>query len=202
MYYGGVDAHLSYLTVAVVDKQGEVVWQGALSTRTPERILKALARFRPLEVVVETCPAWPWIYDLVVPAGIRFHLANAKRLRVIASSAQKNDRVDALLLGRMLLAGLIPEAHARAGAQRDALRLVRHRAVLVRQRTTAANRIHAQLHQARLLLPRERLLRQETRAWLPEAALPRLPPEQQAVARSQLTLIDTLRHAHADDPGA
>jgi hypothetical protein len=33
-----------------------------------------------------TCPFWPWIYDLLVPEEIRFHLAHATRLRTIASS--------------------------------------------------------------------------------------------------------------------
>jgi len=192
MYYGGIDAHLSYLTVALVDKHGVVVWQGSLATRSPERILEALAPFRPLEVVVETCPFWPWIHELLTPAGIGFHLAHAQRLRAIASSAQKNDQVDALLLARMLLAGLIPEAYARSAAQREGLRLLRHRAGLVRLRTLAANRIHSQLHQSRLQLPREKLLRKEARAWLASEAWPRLQPEQRSLIESQLQLIDTL----------
>lgn len=192
MYYGGIDAHLNYLTVAVVDKQGAAVWQGSLSTRIPERIVEALAPFRPLDVVVETCPYWPWIHDLLTPTDVRFHLAHAKKLRAIAASSQKNDQVDALLLARMLLAGLIPEAHPRQAEQRERLRLLRHRAMLVRHRTAAANRIHAQLHQSRLFVPREKLLRRETRGWLAGEAWPRLEPEQQALVEGQLTLIDTL----------
>src|SRR6266567_271362 len=122
MYFAGLDAHLKYVTVAVLDRLGTIVLETTVSTREPERVLAVLAPFRPLEVVVETCPFWPWLYDLLVPAGIRFHLAHAKRLRAIATAPQKNDRVDARLLARMLLSGLIPEAYPRPGDQRELLR--------------------------------------------------------------------------------
>src|SRR5439155_1194530 len=155
MYFAGLDAHLKYVTVAVLDRAGAIVLETTVPTRTPERLLAVLAPFRPLEVVVETCPFWPWLYDLLVPAGIGFHLAHAKRLRAIATAPQKTDAVDARLLGRMLLSGLIPEAYPRPGDQRELLRLLRHRTTLVRYRTRLAGRIHSQLHQQRLTLPRE-----------------------------------------------
>ena len=79
----------------MLDRLGTLVLETTVPTREPERLLAVLAPFRPLEVVVETCPFWPWLYDLLVPAGIRFHLAHAKRLRAIATAPQKNDRVDA-----------------------------------------------------------------------------------------------------------
>ena len=96
------------------------------------------------------------------------------------------------LLARMLLSGLIPEAYPRPGDQRELLRLLRHRTTLVRFRTRLAGRIHSQLHQQRLLLPREQLLRQATRTWLRETAWPRLTTEQQAIVTTHLELIDHL----------
>jgi len=134
---------------------GKVALETTVSTKEPERPLAALAPYRPLEVVVETCPFWPWLYDLLVPAGIGFHLAHAKQLRAIAAAPQKSDAVDARLLARMLLSGLIPEAYPRSADQRELLRLLRHRTTLVRYRTRLAGRIHSQLHQQRLSLPRE-----------------------------------------------
>ena len=80
----------------------------------------------------------------------------------------------------MLLSGLIPEAYPRPAHQRELLRLLRHRMALVRQRTRLAGRIHSQLHQQRLSLPREKLLRVEAREWLHTTAWPRLTGEQQA----------------------
>ena len=65
MYFAGLDAHLKYVTVAVLDRLGTIVLETTVSTREPERLLAVLAPFRPLEVVVETCPFWPWLYDLL-----------------------------------------------------------------------------------------------------------------------------------------
>lgn len=192
MYFGGIDAHLRYLSLAVVDQGGSPVLEQTVSTREPERLLGLLATFQPIEVVVETCQFWPWIHDLLLPTGIRFHLAHAKELRAIAGSKRKTDSIDALLLARMLAAGLIPEAHPKTPKQREASRLVRHRAVLVKQRTGLVNRIHGQLHQSRLQLPREKLLRKESRSWLREHAWPRLQPEQRRLIQTHLRLIDTL----------
>ena len=99
---------------------------------------------------------------------------------------------DAVLLARMLLAGLIPEAYAKPRPQREALTLVRHRAVLVRQRTSPVNRIHAQLHQRQLALPRETLLRKRARGWLKTVAWPKLGSEQRVLVKTHLRLIDQL----------
>lgn len=79
----------------MLDRFGKQELSSRISTEEPDRLLDVLAPFRPLQVVVETCPFWPWIYDLLVPAGIDFHLANAKELRFIANAPQKKDAVDA-----------------------------------------------------------------------------------------------------------
>jgi transposase len=192
MYYAGLDAHVRYLRIAVLDKDGNLVLESTIPSEDPERLVAELAPYRPLSVVVETSPSWPWIHDLLVAEGIRFHLAHAKHLRMIAHNAQKNDTVDARLLARMLLAGLIPEAYPRVGSQRDLLRLVRHHAWLVRNRTVLVNRIHAQLHERRLFLEREKLLRKEGRQWLKGVAWSRLTPEQQAMVTTHLELIEIL----------
>src|SRR2546425_1273533 len=87
---------------------------------------------------------------------------------------------------------LIPEAYPRPADQRVLLRLLRHRTALVRVRTRLAGRIHSQLHQQRLGLPREQLLRRATRAWLQETAWPRLTVEQRAIVTTHLELMDHL----------
>ena len=192
MYYGGLDVHTKYVTIAVVDKSGVKVLDSQISTREPAQLLAALAAFRPLTVVVEACGMWPWLYDLLVPAGIGFQLAHAKHLRAIAENAQKTDRVDAALLARMLLTGLIPPAYPKTPAQLETMRLVRHRSALVRERTRLANRIHGQLHQRNIALAREKLLRRDTREWLHTTVWPDLAPEQQAILETHFALIDHL----------
>ena len=84
-----------------------------------DRLDDLLAQYRPLEVVVEPSPAWPWLFDRLQERGIDFVLAHAKRLRVIAESNYKSDDIDAELLARMRLAGLIPEVHPTCIEQRE-----------------------------------------------------------------------------------
>jgi hypothetical protein len=98
MYYAGIDAHVRYLRIALLDKDGNLVLEATVSSEEPEQLVETLSGFRPLSVVVETCPAWPWIQELLVAEGIEFHLAHARDLRMIAHNAQKNDAVDARLL--------------------------------------------------------------------------------------------------------
>ena len=191
MYYAGIDAHAQYLQVVVLDKDGAVVSEGRVRVQERDAIGVYLAPFRPLQVVVETCPFWPWLRDQLETPGVGFQLANARELRAIAQHAQKNDAVDAHLLARMLLARLIPPAHAHAAAELEQLRLVRHYAWLVRYRTMCANRIHGQLHQSGIQLPRERLLNRKGKEEL-RSKQAFLSLEQRRLVRTHLALIHGL----------
>lgn len=188
MYYAGIDAHSEYLQVVVLDKLGAVVWEGRVTARERSRISAALSAYRPLKVVVETCPFWPWLRDELKAEGIDFVLAHAKQLRAIATNAQKNDAVDAHLLARMLLADLIPSAYAHESSSLERIRLVRHHAWLTRYRTMFANRIHGQLHQSGLSLERESLLRPRGRERLQGLAAV-LTAEQKRLVRTHLRMI-------------
>ena len=146
----------------------------------------------PWEVVVETSPAWPWLFDRLGERGIDFVLAHAKRLRVIAESNYKSDDIDAELLARMRLAGLIPEVHPKYIEQREQAVLLRNRARLVRERTRMVNRIHAQLHNVGLHLERGRLLTPDGRQWVRTVAWPLLGDERRLFADMQWELIDQI----------
>jgi transposase len=193
MYYAGIDAHRSYLTVAIVDASGALVRE---RKRVPigdgEPLLEALEGFRPLKAVVETCPFWPWIHDTLEPTEVGFHLAHASGVEAIAKSDVKTDEIDARMLARLLSVGLVPEVYAKPEEQRDLVRKVRHRKQLVRDRTKLVNRIHGHLHAQGLEIGRERLLREEGRRWLEEEAWAWLSGEQRRVVKSYLRLIDAV----------
>lgn len=190
----GVDAHTTYQVLVVVNNRAEVV-EGPVrvATEDADELLEILDRWTPLEMVVETSPTWPWLYDLVQGRrGIGFVLAHASKLRIIAKGNYKNDEIDAELLARMRLAGLIPEVHAKTIEQREQAVLLRHRRTLVQNRTAAVNRIHAQLHAVGLRLSRGRLLTREGRRWVKEEAWPVWGPEQCHLAETHFELIDQL----------
>jgi transposase len=193
MYYAGIDAHSEYLRVVVLDKDAVVVAEGSVPVRDRTRIAQYLLPYRPLKVVVETCPFWPWLRDELRGEGVKFTLAHAKQLRAIASNAQKNDAVDAHLLARMLVTDLIPIAHAHETSALEQIRLVRHHAWLTRYRTMFANRIHGQLHQSGFTLERESLLRPRGRERLKTLAS-RMSTEQKRLVRTHLIMIRSVDH--------
>ena len=194
MFVAGLDAHTRYVVLVVVDTNGaKVLGPVRIRTHERERLLTVLAPYRPLDVVVETSSAWPWLYDVLTPAGCRFVLAHARRLRAIAEANYKDDDVDAELLARMRLAGLIPEVHPSSREQRDWATLLRHRTTLVAERTRLANRIHAQLHRHGLHLERGRLLTRAGRQQVRTAAWPALTIEERALVRSHLRVVRGLQ---------
>src|SRR5712691_5451664 len=99
-YFAGIAADREYVSVAVLDRLGQVPLETTVPTGDPERLLATREPVRPLEVVVETCPCGPWLYDLLVSAGIGCHLAHAQQRRAIAAAPQQTDAVDARLLAR------------------------------------------------------------------------------------------------------
>jgi transposase len=151
-----------------------------------------LEPYRPLRVVVETSSAWPWVRAVVQAPDVTFVLAHAKRLRAIAEATYKSDDIDAELLARMDLAGLIPSVYATPDEQREWATLIRHRTTLVESRTPLVNRVHAQLHLRGLHLERGRLLTRAGWRWLRTDAWPRLSLEQRALVRSHRRLIREL----------
>ena len=119
MFVAGIDAHATYSVTCVVSKEGQLVsGPTRIKNRDADELSELLERYRPLEVVVETSPAWPWLFDRLAGKGVHFVLAHAKRLRIIAGSNYKSDDIDAELLARMRLAGLIPEVHPKSVEQR------------------------------------------------------------------------------------
>lgn len=193
MNVAGIDAHATYLVVAIVSKKGELVQKATrIANKEAARLIELFERFRPVEAVLETSPAWPWLHDLLTPEGHGFVLAHAKKLRVIAEANYKRDEIDAEILARMRLAGLIPEVHAKDIETREQAVLVRHRTRLVRLRTGAASRIHAELHSVGLYLERGRLLTKGGREWVRERAWPVFGPEQRRLVRTHWALIKGL----------
>lgn len=185
MFVVGIDAHTRYLVLVVVNKEGQLMLKPTrVVAGNASRLATVLAPFRPLTAVVETSSAWPWLEEVLQPLGITFVLAHARRLRAIAEANYKRDAVDAELLARMELAGLIPRVYPTPAPQREWATLLRHRAALVRERTVLVNRIHAQLHQVGLHLARGRLLTRVVQTWLKTEAWPQLKPEQRRLVRT------------------
>src|SRR5262249_254836 len=90
----------------------------------------------PFEVVVEATAAYEWFFLLIENLAYRLMLAHPKKLRVIAESTRKSDKIDAEVLGTFLAVGIIPESYPPSPRVREYRSLVRHRCRLQRRITS------------------------------------------------------------------
>ena len=75
-----------------------------------------------MQVTVEATSSYKWFVQLVESLAGREVLAHPKKLRVIAESTRKTDKLDAQVLAEFLSLDMIPQAH------RPSPRLHEHRA--------------------------------------------------------------------------
>lgn len=136
MNYVGVDLHKKTITVCVMDQARAVLQSRRLYCCQEEKIVECFARLSPATVVVEATASYEWFVRLIEPFAERVVLAHPSKLRVIAESTRKSDRLDAQVLAEFLALDMIPEAHRPTPRVRAHRSLVRHRQ-FVQQRITA-----------------------------------------------------------------
>jgi transposase len=144
MRYIGVDLHKRLLVACVMEAQGGrrvVVARGRWSNQDTKRITEFLREHMPCQVVIEATACYEWFVSLVEPLVDRVVLANPRKLRVIAESTRKTDKLDAQVLAEFLALGMIPESHRPSPRVREHRALVRHRCFLRRRTTSVKNKL-------------------------------------------------------------
>jgi transposase len=126
----GVDLHKKSITVCVMDQNRKVLARKTVNCKATDEIVDFFRKFRPFKVVVEATASYPWFVELVEPLADEVILANPKKLRVIAESTKKTDRLDAQILADFLVLDMIPRAYQPTPRQRQHRALVRHRQYL------------------------------------------------------------------------
>lgn len=140
MEHCGIDLHLKSSEVCVLDGAGKVSETSRIPTT--ERSLRRWFDGRePMRICIEASGLSPWVARLLTDLSHEVIVANAQRVRLIAESTLKNDRVDAQTLARLVRmdpALLCPIRHRSEGTQR--LRgMLRVRRTLVNSRTACLN---------------------------------------------------------------
>jgi transposase len=125
-----------------------------LLCRETERIKRFLAKHSPCQLVVETTIGYEWFAELTEPLVERLVLAHAGKMRIIAESTRKTDKIDAFVLAEFLAKDMIPEAWF------PTPRVRQHRA-LVRRRHKIQSRITSVKNSVRGILTRYNCDRQD-----------------------------------------
>ncbi len=83
-----------------------------------EAILAYFARLGPYEAVVEATASYEWFVQLIEPTAKRVVLAHPGKLRVIAESKNKTDKLDAQTLAEFLALDQVPVLASHAASSR------------------------------------------------------------------------------------
>jgi Transposase len=146
MGYVGVDLHRKRSHVVAMDPTGEVVLSRRMGN-APAEFLRIFGELdhQPIEVAFEATYGWSWFADLLADAGIAAHMAHPLATKAISAARGKTDAVDAKTLAHLLRTNLLAEAWIASPDAREARRLVRTCAGLVRMRSRVQSQLHALL---------------------------------------------------------
>jgi len=126
----GVDLHKKTIVLCVMDQDRKITHRRSFPCCDVESITAFFQNLGAFQVVVEATASYEWFVELVEPLAQKVVLANPKKLRVIAESNKKTDKLDAQVLAEFLARGMIPQAHRPTPRQREHRTLVRHRQYL------------------------------------------------------------------------
>jgi transposase len=143
MNFIGIDLHKQSISVCVMNQERRVVARKRLPCAAEPQILAFFQAHAPFQAVVEATASYEWLVQLIEPHTDRVILAHPQKLRVIAESVKKTDRLDAQVLAEFLAMDLIPQSHRPCPRLRAHRRLVRHREFLKGHQQSVRCRIRA-----------------------------------------------------------
>jgi transposase len=144
MRYVGVDLHKQSISLCVVELAGrerKIVERKRFACRDEEAIAAYFSRLGRYQAVVEATASYEWFVRLVEPSAERVVLAHPGKLRVIAESTKKTDKLDAQTLAEFLALDQIPESWRPTPRVREHRALVRLRSYVQGRITSVKNKL-------------------------------------------------------------
>src|SRR5687768_212083 len=144
MKYVGIDLHKKTISGCVVIKERgtkKIAARKRLECRDEAGIKSWFSELGKFEVVVEATASYEWFVKLVEPLAQRVVLAHPKKLRIIAESKRKSDKLDAQVLAEFLAGDEIPLAYRPCPRVREHRTLVRWRSFIQRRITSVKNKL-------------------------------------------------------------
>src|SRR3989454_5256322 len=139
-----LDVHRDFCEVAIKDESG-LRLAGRVKSSPEDARLLAQGRAPDDQVALEATGPALAIARILQPHVGRVVVANTRKLRAIAESKVKTDKLDASTLCELLAAGFLPAVFSPDEFTRALRRRLQRRSKLVRSRTRAKNECHAVL---------------------------------------------------------
>ena len=171
MFHVGLDVHLKYTTVCILDNNGKVYKRHtAKCIGEVAELLRSLPG--PSQVCYEASTGYGFIFEALLPVAKHIAVAHPGLLRLIYRSKQKNDRADAHKLAKLLYIGEVPTVHVPSANTRAWRELITFRRKLVEKRTRAKNGIRGLLRSLGIQAPpAAQLWTKKGVGWLSELTL-------------------------------
>lgn len=150
MKYVGADLHkesISLCVVVIVDGKRCVVARARHKCRNTAELRRWFEALGPFQLAVEATAAYEWLFLLIEDLADRLVLSHPKKLRVIAESTRKTDKIDAEVLATFLALDMLPQAYRPSPRVRQHRVLVRHRRWIIARITASKNKLRHKLAQ-------------------------------------------------------
>ena len=140
--FAGADLHKRVTQLAVLrDGQPPSQFRFPNDPKTVDGVLRKLPR--GTKIAVEATGSWWWFIEKARAMGHEVCLSHPKQTKAIAHARLKSDKVDAVMLARLLKADFLPTVWIPGEKERYVRELLAHRMRLVRNRTAVINELHA-----------------------------------------------------------
>ena len=171
MYHVGLDIHLKYITVCILDCNGKVYRRCTLpSIGAVVELLRILPA--AWQVCYEASTGYGFVFEALSPFATRVVVAHPGLLRLIYRSSKKNDRTDAHKLAKLLYIDEVPAVHVPATNVRAWREMITFRRKLVEKRTRAKNGVRGLLRSLGIRAPgAAKLWTRKGMQWLSELGL-------------------------------
>lgn len=146
MKFVGADLHKKSITFCVVsrtDTKTKLLQTQRILCCEPEKIKQFFQSLGTFQVTVEATLGYDWFAALAEKYASRVVIAHAGKLRIIAESTRKTDKIDARILADFLALDMIPEAWRPTPRVRQHRSLVRRRCKIQSRITSIKNTLHA-----------------------------------------------------------
>jgi transposase len=141
--YVGLDVSLEETSVCVVEKSGEVIWEGKVAT-APEVIAAVIRGRAPsaARIGLETGPLSTALWHGLRARGLAVICIDARHAKgVLSLRVNKTDRNDALGLAQLMLSGWYREVSVKSLESHETRALLGGRALLVKVRVELENQV-------------------------------------------------------------
>ncbi len=148
MFFVGADLHkksITFCVVRLVGRTTEFVKRKRILCKDVAAIETFYQELGTFQVTVEATIGYDWFAAVAEKYAERVVIAHAGKLRVIAESTRKTDKIDARILADFLAHDMIPEAWRPTPRVRQHRSLVRRRRKIQNRITSIKNTMHGVL---------------------------------------------------------